>query len=58
MFVCVCHAITDRQIKQEIANGAQDLKDLENKFGVTTDCGKCKSCVEALFEDQLQLQKI
>ena len=41
MFVCVCNAISDRQIKETVAAGATSLTDLQNALGVATCCGCC-----------------
>lgn len=41
MYVCLCHAITDRQIKDTVAAGAQSLGDLQSQLGVATCCGCC-----------------
>ncbi|MEI7614020.1 MAG: (2Fe-2S)-binding protein [Betaproteobacteria bacterium] len=51
MFVCVCHAVTDSQIRQAAKEGARTLKDLRRDLGVTRDCGQCASCaLECLDE--------
>ena len=44
MYVCVCHAVTERQIRQAAANGAKSLRDLRRDLGVTLDCGRCAVC--------------
>ncbi len=44
MYVCVCHAVTDRQIREAAQDGARTLKDLRRDLGVTRDCGRCASC--------------
>jgi bacterioferritin-associated ferredoxin len=44
MYVCVCHAVTERQIHEAARNGANRLKDLRQQLGVTLDCGRCASC--------------
>ncbi len=41
MFVCVCNAITDRQIQESVAAGAASLTDLQASLGVATCCGCC-----------------
>lgn len=41
MYVCICNAITDRQIKETVAAGATSLTDLKNQLGVATCCGCC-----------------
>lgn len=41
MFVCICNAITDRQIQETVAAGARSLSDLQAQLGVATCCGCC-----------------
>ncbi|MBF0803081.1 MULTISPECIES: (2Fe-2S)-binding protein [Neisseria] len=41
MFVCICNAITDRQIQEIVAAGACSLNDLQAQLGVATCCGCC-----------------
>lgn len=41
MYICICNAITDRQIKAAVANGATTLGDLQFELGVATECGTC-----------------
>ena len=41
MFVCICNAITDHDIKETIAAGATTMSDLQAQLGVATCCGCC-----------------
>ncbi|MBH5329643.1 (2Fe-2S)-binding protein [Eikenella sp. S3360] len=41
MFVCVCNAVSDRQIQETVAAGASSLSDLQATLGVATCCGCC-----------------
>lgn len=41
MFVCVCHAVTDSQIKQAVADGASNLTEVKLRLGLGNTCGKC-----------------
>lgn len=41
MYVCVCNAITDRQIRRCVEDGASSLEDLQIDLGVASCCGKC-----------------
>ncbi len=41
MFVCICNAITDREIKETVAAGAVTMNDLQAQLGVATCCGCC-----------------
>ena len=47
MYVCVCNAITDKQIRAAAEDGATDLWALQAELGVATNCG---SCTEAATE--------
>ncbi|MGI2260496.1 (2Fe-2S)-binding protein [Shewanella sp. GXUN23E] len=41
MYVCICHAVTDSQIKQAIAEGACTLSELKATLEIGNTCGKC-----------------
>ncbi|MEO7208738.1 MAG: (2Fe-2S)-binding protein [Steroidobacteraceae bacterium] len=41
MIVCVCKAVSDRQIRSAVRGGATSLRDLTRDLGVGTCCGKC-----------------
>jgi bacterioferritin-associated ferredoxin len=41
MIVCVCKAVSDRQIRSAVRNGATCVRDLAKSLGVGTCCGKC-----------------
>ena len=44
MYVCLCHAVTEKQISEAVAQGAKCMKDLRATLGITVTCGKCASC--------------
>ena len=50
MYVCVCNAITEEQIRQAIADGANSLDDLREAIGLGEQCGKCFEYVRHHFE--------
>jgi len=41
MYICVCNAITERQVRESVAAGAASLTDLQFDLGVATCCGCC-----------------
>ena len=41
MYICVCNAITERQVRESVAAGASTLEDLQFELGVATCCGCC-----------------
>ena len=53
MYVCVCNAVTDRQIRRAFAEGARTLKELKTELGVAARCGTCKErAVDILRESR------
>jgi bacterioferritin-associated ferredoxin len=57
MYVCLCKGITDRQIRDAVADGAANLQQVRHRLGVARQCGKCacvaKSVIERAREGQL-----
>lgn len=41
MFICICSAITERQVIKAVADGAETLVDLQVDLGVAMCCGRC-----------------
>jgi len=49
MFVCICAAVSDRQIKEAVREGASSLDDLAVSLGVGTGCGCCREMAQELL---------
>jgi bacterioferritin-associated ferredoxin len=60
MYVCVCRAVTDGQIKNAVEDGCCSMRDLRNTLGVTTQCGRCACSVREVLDESLfeQAKKI
>ncbi len=58
MYVCVCKAVTDTQIKKAIDNGVCTRRQLFQCFGVGSDCGKCNKHVKELLDGNRQERPI
>jgi bacterioferritin-associated ferredoxin len=41
MYICICNAITERQVRAAVDAGAETLSDLQFELGVATCCGCC-----------------
>lgn len=50
MYICICNAVTDREIQQAIAEGAESVKDLRERLLVTGCCGSCLPSVQEFLE--------
>ncbi|MBU2568991.1 MAG: (2Fe-2S)-binding protein [Gammaproteobacteria bacterium] len=51
MYVCVCKAVTDKQIKSAIENGHCSRKHLNQCLGVGSVCGKCSRHVKQILDE-------
>jgi bacterioferritin-associated ferredoxin len=49
MYVCLCKAVTDRQIKESLMGGAS-YADIRRELGVATQCGKCGQQAKSIIE--------
>jgi bacterioferritin-associated ferredoxin len=57
MYVCICNAITDKQIRKAAEAGVHDLWGLQKELGVASNCGSCKEmAVEILRETKTLAQ--
>jgi len=50
MYICICKAVTDGQIRTAIHNGICTHRQLIHCFGVGKDCGKCNKEVNDLLK--------
>lgn len=53
MYICLCKAVTDKAIKQKVAEGASSMRDLKNCLGVGTQCGKCTCHASQVLHNEL-----
>ena len=51
MYVCLCKGITDHQIRAEVQQGADTLRDISRRLGVATQCGKCAGCARQVIRE-------
>jgi len=51
MYVCHCHAVSDRTIRAEIELGAVDEDDIGDRCGAGTQCGSCVDEIRRLCHE-------
>ncbi len=51
MYVCICHAITEKQIRHAARNGVRDLWQLQRELGVASSCGSCKEYAVTILRE-------
>jgi bacterioferritin-associated ferredoxin len=50
MYVCVCRAVTDKDIRNAMEEGATTVRELKEKLKVTESCGSCLETVRDLVK--------
>lgn len=50
MYVCVCNAVTDEEIRECAEQGTRSLKELGDALGVGTCCGRCTETAERVLQ--------
>ena len=58
MYVCICNAVTDKQIRSAAEAGADDLWKLQAQLGVATQCGSCKEQASSIIRATKQNRDI
>ena len=53
MYICLCKAVTDSQIRQAICEGAYSIRELRQRLGVASQCGRCGQCVKSVLQQTL-----
>jgi bacterioferritin-associated ferredoxin len=52
MVLCICYAVTERQVDAAIHDGARTLADISAKLGAGSDCGCCRDEIEERLENR------
>ncbi|MGD2137221.1 MAG: (2Fe-2S)-binding protein [Gammaproteobacteria bacterium] len=53
MYVCICRAVTDHEIRDAVADGTRTLRGLRKRLGCTGQCGKCAPQVREIRNEVL-----
>ncbi|HEY1958683.1 MAG TPA: (2Fe-2S)-binding protein [Polyangiaceae bacterium] len=54
MFVCVCHAVCDSNVRDAIEGGARTRDEVTRVCGAGGDCGACHGHIEDMIEEHLE----
>ena len=52
MFVCVCKAVTDKEVAAAIDGGAQTREEVTRACKAGGDCGACHGDIEHMIEER------
>jgi bacterioferritin-associated ferredoxin len=51
MILCVCQAVTDREVDAAVRGGAQSVDAVAACCGAGTDCDACRDAIQQRIED-------
>lgn len=51
MYVCICQAVTERQVREAVENGVHSMRALREHLGVASECGKCGKCAHGILKE-------
>jgi bacterioferritin-associated ferredoxin len=54
MYVCVCNAVSDRQIRDAVDHGARTLFEVQCQLPVGACCGRCEDTASKVVSEQLE----
>ena len=54
MYVCICNAVTESDIREAVADGARSLAELSARTGCSNTCGTCAEVAEEVLSQALR----
>lgn len=54
MYVCICNAVTDRQIRHAAEDGVVSMAELSRRTGCSDCCGSCSDLASEILEDAVR----
>jgi bacterioferritin-associated ferredoxin len=50
VLICHCNAVSDREVRAAVLDGACDVEEVTSACGAGGDCGSCHASIESLLE--------
>ncbi len=57
MYVCVCFAVTDKEVQRAIDDGAETREEVTRACKAGGDCGSCHRRIEKMIEETRLVRK-
>lgn len=57
MYVCICKAVTDSEIRNAVENGTTSMRGLRESLGCSGQCGQCARDVRQLRDQTLNINR-
>ena len=54
VYICICNAVTDKEIRKAAKAGANSLSALQEELGVAINCGSCSEDAAAILRESRQ----
>jgi len=51
MYVCICNAVTEREVESAIRAGADSVEQLKEQLQIAGCCGMCSETIECCLEE-------
>jgi len=51
MYVCICNALTDRDVRGVLAAGVRTTSEVYRRCGCSPQCGRCKPFIKSLMAE-------
>ena len=51
MYICICNAVTQRQVEESAKAGVASVDELAASLGVGAGCGRCRECASELLRE-------
>jgi bacterioferritin-associated ferredoxin len=51
MYICVCNAITEREVRECVRSGCCSMDELSAELGVGTCCGRCRPMAKEILDE-------
>lgn len=53
MYVCICNAVTDSDIRNAVQDGVRNMKQLTGETGCSSTCGCCRDTANDVLQKAL-----
>lgn len=50
MYVCICKALTEKDVHSAVAQGCNSVRELKRTLGLASECGRCAACAHGLLQ--------
>ena len=54
MYICLCKAVTDSQIREAVAKGATQFGQVRKELNLASQCGKCGVLAREVFDESIE----